>query len=58
MFKRRFIHILFLALIVSIGGNATAQKREIRNPSKRSKDFLSPTKTAAYMKTKEYRIAH
>jgi len=58
MFKRRFIHMLFLALIVSIGGNVIAQKREIRDPSKRPKDFLSPTRTAAYMKTKEYRIAH
>src|SRR5215831_16296816 len=31
------------------------QRREIRNPSKRPKDFLTPARTAPYMRTKEYK---
>jgi hypothetical protein len=58
LINRRFIHVLFLLLIVSVGGNVDGQKKEIQNPSKRPKDLLFPVRTASYMKTKEYRIAH
>lgn len=57
MCKRCFILIAFISLTVLASANAGAQKKEIRNPDKRPIDFLVPSKTATYMKSKEYRSA-
>jgi hypothetical protein len=58
MYQRRFIKILFLSLIILSGGNAVAQKKEIRDPGKRPKNFIVPIRTATYMKTQAYRNVH
>jgi hypothetical protein len=57
MLKRSFIAVFAACLFIFACSHSFAQKKESRDPSKRPKDFLTPTTSASYMKTKEYREA-
>ena len=50
--------LIFTLLLFLTCGEAFSQGKEIRDPNKRPKDFLTPAVSARYMKTKEYRKAH
>ena len=57
MLKRLFASVFVACVLAFACSNTFAQKKEIRDPSKRPKDFLTPATSASYMKTKEYREA-
>jgi hypothetical protein len=58
MLKRLFVTAFVACILAFACANTFAQKKESRDPYKRPQDFLTPTTSAPYLKTKEYRDAH
>ena len=58
MTKKFFLSGFTVCVLVFASGSALAQKRELRDPHKRPKDFLVPATSALYMQSKEYKEAH